>query len=155
MLFMRPAWLQKLDRKCSHVPECTAGNIFFNKSFVLKKKIVTNYLLYLPQPFKQCWKSRVRDAYGVESVSRGCTVVHEHIPLTCINNSGRGPRKRHTSGQFNIECCHGDYCNNGSFPELPPLNPGKIHILVKIFLLIFCWHYDDDVSSFLFFLPMY
>ena len=35
-------------------------------------------------------------------------------------NNNSGPRKRHTFGQFNIECCTGDYCNNGSFPELPP-----------------------------------
>lgn len=27
-------------------------------------------------------------------------------------------QKRHTAGRYNIECCYGDYCNNGSFPEL-------------------------------------
>lgn len=28
------------------------------------------------------------------------------------------------AGQFNIECCTGDFCNSGEFPQLPPLfNP--------------------------------
>lgn len=47
----------------------------------------------------------------------------------------QGPRKRHTVGQFNIVCCSGDYCNDGSFPELPPIiYPSKIFqsILIKI-----------------------
>lgn len=71
----------------------------------------------------QCWKTRVRDAYGVEQVSRGCTISHDQLPLMCNQNynGNGGPRKRHTSGQYNIECCAGDYCNNGSFPELPPI----------------------------------
>lgn len=35
-----------------------------------------------------------------------------------------GPKKRDASaglGVYNMECCSGDYCNNGSFPYLPPL----------------------------------
>lgn len=78
----------------------------------------------------QCWKSRVRDAYGVETVSRGCTTHHDHLPFYCSNNYAHSPsssspasspKKRDTSGQYNIECCVGDFCNNGTFPELPPL----------------------------------
>lgn len=71
----------------------------------------------------QCWKSRVRDSYGYVKVSRGCTVSHEQLPLFCNQNNlnGNGPQKRHTHGQYNIECCSGDYCNSGSFPELPPV----------------------------------
>lgn len=73
----------------------------------------------------QCWKSRVRDGYGVERVSRGCRNSHEQLPVHCTQNTpnggGSGPQKRHTSGQYNIECCSGDYCNDGDFPELPPI----------------------------------
>lgn len=77
-----------------------------------------------------CWKSRVRDAFGVERVSRGCTSTHEQLPVYCMqqnnnnkdgNNANDRPQKRHTSGQYNIECCTGDYCNDGDFPELPPI----------------------------------
>ncbi|XP_037035584.1 activin receptor type-1 isoform X2 [Bradysia coprophila] len=80
--------------------------------------------MHMCQNAIQCWKSRVRDAYGVERVSRGCTVSHDHLLLVCNQNSNNnigGPRKRHTYGQYNIECCTGDYCNSGSFPELPPI----------------------------------
>lgn len=84
----------------------------------------------------QCWKSRVRDAFGVERVSRGCTNSHEQLPVYCTqtnpgSQTGMGtananavadrPQKRHTFGQYNIECCTGDYCNDGEFPELPPI----------------------------------
>lgn len=78
-----------------------------------------------------CWKSRVRDLDGIERVSRGCTTKYEHLPLYCsqkdLNNTG--PKKRDAAtlmssnglGTYNIECCTGDFCNNGSFPSLPPL----------------------------------
>lgn len=34
-----------------------------------------------------------------------------------------GPKKRREAGsQFKIECCKGDYCNNGTFPELEPIH---------------------------------
>lgn len=71
----------------------------------------------------QCWKSRVRTASGIENVSRRCTTSHDHVKLLCNpnNNMNSGPKKRDTGGQYNIECCTGDYCNNGSFPELPPI----------------------------------
>lgn len=71
-----------------------------------------------------CWKSRVRDANGFERVSRGCTTKNEHLPLYCSqNNLNNGPKKRDASGLgvYNMECCTGDYCNNGTFPFLPPL----------------------------------
>lgn len=29
--------------------------------------------------------------------------------------------KRHASGQFQIDCCVGDLCNDGEFPELPAI----------------------------------
>lgn len=72
-----------------------------------------------------CWKSRVRDATGVERVSRGCTTKQDHLPLYCTpKNISDGPKKRDAAtpmGVYNVECCEGDYCNNGSFPYLPPL----------------------------------
>ncbi|XP_069676578.1 activin receptor type-1 [Periplaneta americana] len=72
----------------------------------------------------ECWKSRVRDTNGVERVSRGCINNPEQIPLYCSvssYSSRSGHRKRHTDGQYAIECCTGDFCNNGSFPKLPPI----------------------------------
>lgn len=74
----------------------------------------------------------MRDAYGVESVSRGCTTQHDHLPFYC-NNFGHSstPKKRDASGQYNIECCLGDFCNNGSFPQLPPL-PNDDHEATRI-----------------------
>lgn len=76
----------------------------------------------------QCWKSSVRDPFGVETVSRGCTTRHDHLPFICNNSS---PKKRNTSGQINVECCVGDFCNNGGFPELPPL-PKDDHEAARI-----------------------
>lgn len=69
----------------------------------------------------QCWKSRVRDAYGKETVSRGCTSDRDHILFYCNSHARSQHKKRDTSGQYHIECCYGDFCNNGTFPELPPL----------------------------------
>lgn len=88
---------------------------------------VTTVHAHLCQNAIQCWKSRIRDQYGHESVSRGCTTTHEQLPLYCnpslMNSSG--PKKRHATGTYNIECCTGDYCNNGSFPALPPVEHGN------------------------------
>uniref|UniRef100_A0A1B0CNL7 receptor protein serine/threonine kinase n=1 Tax=Lutzomyia longipalpis TaxID=7200 RepID=A0A1B0CNL7_LUTLO len=77
---------------------------------------------HLCQNAIQCWKSRVRDSFGVERMSRGCTTSHDQLPVLCNPNIKGGHAKRHSSGQYNIECCTGDYCNNGSFPELSPIN---------------------------------
>jgi activin receptor type-1 len=69
-----------------------------------------------------CWKSRVRDSEGYERVSRGCTTKTEHLPVYCVGNFNNGQKKREVSGfVYNMECCTSDYCNNGSFPVLPPL----------------------------------
>lgn len=69
----------------------------------------------------QCWKSRVRESTGEESVTRGCTTNSEQLPLICRSPSVSVPNKRHASGQFQIDCCSGDFCNDGDFPALPPL----------------------------------
>uniref|UniRef100_A0A1B6BYG4 receptor protein serine/threonine kinase n=1 Tax=Clastoptera arizonana TaxID=38151 RepID=A0A1B6BYG4_9HEMI len=76
------------------------------------------------QPCKdaiQCWKSRIRDTDGVIRVSRGCIVKSEQLPFYCYTKQHTGHTKRHTFGQYAIECCAGDFCNNGSFPELGPI----------------------------------
>ncbi len=102
-------------------------------------------------------------------MTRGCTTSYEHLPLFCNQNlknvgnsnpdtntspqqtigtstTSSGPSKRHTNtvGQYNIQCCSGDFCNNGSFPELPPvviLNPNhdgySLSYTLKLCLAIF------------------
>ncbi|KAG5869009.1 hypothetical protein JTB14_019947 [Gonioctena quinquepunctata] len=69
----------------------------------------------------QCWKSRVRESTGEESVMRGCTKDQEQLPLYCRTPAVTIQHKRQASGQFQIDCCFGDYCNDGAFPELPPV----------------------------------
>ncbi|KAF5294422.1 hypothetical protein FQA39_LY13407 [Lamprigera yunnana] len=70
----------------------------------------------------QCWKSRVRDSSGEESVTRGCTSNADQLPLYCRTPSFSVQHKRHAVGQYHIRCCNSDLCNSGAFPELPPLS---------------------------------
>ncbi|XP_050093465.1 activin receptor type-1-like [Anopheles aquasalis] len=87
----------------------------------------------------QCWKSRTLDQHGNESVQRGCTTEHDQLRLYCNqqqpeykNGNGTvhgGPQKRHVnsaSGTYNIECCTGDYCNDGEFPALMAASAGAV-----------------------------
>lgn len=71
-----------------------------------------------------CWKSRVRESTGEESVSRGCTHNAEQLPMYCRTQQFTVQHKRHAVGQFHIVCCNEDLCNAGDFPELP--DDGKI-----------------------------
>ncbi|KAI9557308.1 putative TGF-beta receptor type I saxophone protein [Daphnia sinensis] len=68
----------------------------------------------------QCWKSRVRDLSGLESVSKGCTTSAEQVVLYCntLSFDGNGEYQKESSS-YAIECCEGNFCNNGSFPVLP------------------------------------
>lgn len=68
----------------------------------------------------QCWKSKVRDLSGLESVSKGCTTSAEQVVLYCntLSFDGNGEYQRESSS-YAIECCEGNFCNNGSFPMLP------------------------------------
>lgn len=68
----------------------------------------------------QCWKSKVRDLSGLESVSKGCTTSVEQVVLYCntLSFDGNGEYQRESSS-YAIECCEGNFCNNGSFPMLP------------------------------------
>ncbi|CAK9801289.1 Activin receptor type-1 [Anthophora quadrimaculata] len=80
-----------------------------------------------------CWKSRVRQSDGTESVSRGCTSLIDQMLLICnkqlpprIIQNGNN-KKRHVSGsvggvQYYVECCQTDFCNSGPFPILHDLN---------------------------------
>lgn len=72
-----------------------------------------------------CWKSRVREADGSESVSRGCYKLEEHKLFMCNKEGNQdGERKeRHARGlsggvQYSVECCQADFCNDGPYPVL-------------------------------------
>ncbi|KAJ0171282.1 hypothetical protein K1T71_012832 [Dendrolimus kikuchii] len=68
-----------------------------------------------------CFKSSVRASEDEVRRTRGCITEHDHYHLTCrINKVTQGMRKRH-AGQHNVSCCHGDLCNDGDYPLLPPL----------------------------------
>lgn len=68
----------------------------------------------------QCWKSRTRNAYGEEHITRGCTTSHEQIPFCTTNiDEWTDRRRRNIGGHYSIYCCYGDFCNGGDFPELP------------------------------------
>lgn len=87
-----------------------------------------------------CYKSRVRDStgklllkcnnylyidnikfVGSEAVSRGCTDKVDQLPFFCRTNVFSAQQKRHAAGQYSMSCCTEDYCNDGNFPDLPPL----------------------------------
>ncbi|XP_060807194.1 activin receptor type-1 isoform X2 [Amyelois transitella] len=73
-----------------------------------------------------CFKSSVRTLDGSLQHSRGCTQRSDHSQFTCrTNRLQKGPRKRH-AGQLNITCCTGDMCNDGDFPQLPPVEDTSI-----------------------------
>ncbi|XP_015601169.1 activin receptor type-1 [Cephus cinctus] len=82
-----------------------------------------------------CWKSRVREVDGTESITRGCTTLEDQMPLICntqqlLQGSGSGnERKRHVNGasgsaQFHVKCCQADLCNAGPFPLLDDYGGG-------------------------------
>ncbi|XP_011860633.1 PREDICTED: activin receptor type-1 [Vollenhovia emeryi] len=93
-----------------------------------------------------CWKSRVREADGTESVSRGCYKSEEHKLLMCDKESGqnadqherrniRGFHRRLSSGvQFSVECCQADFCNVGPYPKLEDYstNADKEYYVIKL-----------------------
>lgn len=95
-----------------------------------------------------CWKSRVKESNGAQSVSRGCTSAMEHMLLLC--NKQLPPRiiqsttkKRHVSGlphgvQYYVECCQTDLCNGGPFPVLHDFNGDVVEedYVVKLTLTI-------------------
>lgn len=55
----------------------------------------------------QCWKSRVRESTGDESVSRGCTIKTEQVMFMCKTPPFGAHHKRHASGQYRVDCCEG------------------------------------------------
>ncbi|KAG7188924.1 hypothetical protein KM043_008525 [Ampulex compressa] len=96
-----------------------------------------------------CWKSRVRQSDGTESVSRGCTASVDQMPLICNkqqpsrSNSSGSSKKRHvgssTNGaQYYVECCQADFCNGGPFPILQDYanNADNENYVVKLTLAI-------------------
>ncbi|EDW77162.1 uncharacterized protein Dwil_GK22220 [Drosophila willistoni] len=82
----------------------------------------------------QCWKSTTRDAEGQVTVSRGCSTSPDHLPLICSQSSrskhnSASPAKRNTANFVNVECCTGDFCNSGEFPELPPFMGNDVTVI--------------------------
>ena len=62
----------------------------------------------------------MRDISGQESVSKGCTTNPEQVILYCNTLSFDGDRENQKeSSSYAMECCEGDFCNNGTFPALP------------------------------------
>ncbi|XP_052759295.1 activin receptor type-1 [Galleria mellonella] len=68
-----------------------------------------------------CFKATVRARDGRLQHSRGCTQRTDHYHFICRTSQPQGPHKRHAA-QLQITCCKGDMCNEGSFPELPPVD---------------------------------
>lgn len=87
---------------------------------------------------------------GEETVTRGCSSKEDQQPLYCRAQpsvtSSIPHSKRHVvaAGQFNIECCTGDFCNAGEFPQLPPVfSPTKpytesVFYILKLIAAIVC-----------------
>ncbi|RVE53449.1 hypothetical protein evm_001819 [Chilo suppressalis] len=73
-----------------------------------------------------CYKASVRASDGALQQSRGCSSNSDHYHFTCRTTQRQG--KRH-AGQLNITCCKGDLCNDGSFPDLPPVADTSIEPL--------------------------
>ncbi|KAJ8667105.1 hypothetical protein QAD02_008767 [Eretmocerus hayati] len=89
-----------------------------------------------------CWKMSVREVDGTTREHRGCVEHRERVPLYCnkhlqggkINSAYSGPE----GGQFHVECCQEDFCNNGTFPLLDDNSSdgAKLSSLLKIWLAI-------------------
>ncbi|XP_034171773.1 type I BMP receptor saxophone [Osmia lignaria lignaria] len=79
-----------------------------------------------------CYKSRVRQSDGTESLSRGCTDSIDQMLFTCNKqlpsrvNQNNSSKKRHVSSSggelYYVECCQTDFCNDGPFPLLNNFN---------------------------------
>ena len=62
----------------------------------------------------------MRDSNGEELVSKGCTTNPDQVVLYCNTLSFDGDNQRdQESSLYAMECCVGDFCNNGTFPPLP------------------------------------
>lgn len=44
------------------------------------------------------------------------------------------PNKRHAAGQYHVQCCKGDLCNDGIFPEIPSY-PEEVNVYSKTLYL--------------------
>ncbi|KAH0950097.1 hypothetical protein HN011_008070 [Eciton burchellii] len=88
-----------------------------------------------------CWKSRVREADGIEYVSRGCYTSEEHKLFLCnkegsqIENHKEKRARRLLNGvQYSIECCQADFCNSGPYPILQDysININEENYVIKL-----------------------
>ena len=101
-------------------PDCSEPSICHDAFQVIHSFIDFQYNFFNSLEYLQCWKSRVRDASGYESVSKGCTTNLDQVILYCNTKSfdGNGENDLQNS-LYSMECCEGDLCNNGTFPPLP------------------------------------
>ncbi|XP_065584478.1 activin receptor type-1-like [Artemia franciscana] len=68
----------------------------------------------------KCWKSRVREVSGDEQVARGCTTNADQVAFYCAPGETESAQAFQKEGAlYKIECCSEEFCNNGTFPELP------------------------------------
>ncbi|CAH1391511.1 unnamed protein product [Nezara viridula] len=63
----------------------------------------------------KCWKYIERDSNGTVLKSRGCTTKVDQVRFFCSHHHDSVQTKYN---HFKMICCQGDFCNNGSFPEL-------------------------------------
>lgn len=62
----------------------------------------------------------MKDISGAEMVSKGCTTNADQVILYCNTLSFDGTDEDNSeSSLYAMECCEGDFCNNGTFPALP------------------------------------
>jgi len=89
----------------------------------------------------QCWKSRSRDSFGVERVSRGCINENDRISLMCKTTSHTSSKQKRNlsavdyeySAAYAMNCCSdSDFCNDGEFPELPHVNDLGMILIFKV-----------------------
>ncbi|XP_017883324.1 activin receptor type-1-like [Ceratina calcarata] len=124
---------------------------------IIQKLSIDNVNIYLTKNAVQlqvqvkCWKSRVRQSDGTESVSRGCTASVDQMLLICNKQlppklvesiSSHNYKKRHAKEsmgvQYFVECCQTDLCNGGPFPILDTLSKDVVeeNYALKLILCI-------------------
>ena len=72
----------------------------------------------------KCFSAIVRDDRGVVKKSKGCAKNPQQTSLYCGTKSydGKVSHAIHQkSAQYAFSCCRGDFCNNGTWPILPPV----------------------------------
>lgn len=86
---------------------------------MFETKYIQKYCVPVVSTYQQCWKARSRNEAGELQEARGCISKPDHVPMQCgIKEDPLKPLK--------IDCCQTSYCNNGSFPVLPPADTSML-----------------------------